>query len=473
VRLVGWRLDVEDGGVSALRRGEILHSSAPSGRAFSLTGLSAGVCIAALLVQALVAWILVRFAALPPAAALPLALLVVLPFAVWAASRTLRPLRATLAMLADGVRNFRDGDFGVRLAAGRRDELGDLVRMYNQVAATLQEERGAVRQRELLLRTALDRSPTAIVLVNAIDRVIYANDEARLLFLAGARLEGHALADLLERSPDEMRRLFASGADGIFSVDGASSGERETYHLARREFTLNRSRHTLLLVRRLTAELGRQEATIWKKVIRIVAHELNNSLAPISSLAHSARTLSDTAPERARLEPIFSAIRERIDSLGVFLEGYARFARLPEPHPREHDWGRFLDGLDRIWDFRVDRPLPTEPGWFDAAQLEQVVINLLKNAVEASDGEPQVVVRVERAPDGSTLLRVLDRGRGMDEALMRRALLPFYSTKPQGAGIGLPLCREIVEAHGGKLAIQSRHGGGTVVTCWLPPRPID
>jgi signal transduction histidine kinase len=101
--------------------------------------------------------------------------------------------------------------------------------------------------------------------------------------------------------------------------------------------------------------------------------------------------------------------------------------------------------------------------------MQQALINLLKNAKEASDGGDGIEVRVDRLPDGVVRVQVLDRGRGMNEEVMRRALLPFYSTKPAGSGVGLPLCREIVEAHGGSWRIQSRSGGGTVVSFWLPP----
>ncbi len=102
--------------------------------------------------------------------------------------------------------------------------------------------------------------------------------------------------------------------------------------------------------------------------------------------------------------------------------------------------------------------------------MRQVLINLLKNAVEASDGDPRITVRIDRLTDGDTRVQVTDHGRGMSDEVMRKALLPFYSTKQSGTGVGLPLCREIVEAHGGSLRIQGREGGGTVVTFLLPPR---
>jgi signal transduction histidine kinase len=210
---------------------------------------------------------------------------------------------------------------------------------------------------------------------------------------------------------------------------------------------------------------------IWKKVIRIISHELNNSLAPISSLAHSGRLIASKTDQLHRLEPIYASIRERVDHLTRFLEGYARFARLPAPRRQLVDWREWLDGVRKLYQFELVGDPPAAPGYFDPAQLQQVLINLLKNAVEASVAGAEVRLGFDALPDGGVRVQVLDRGRGMSDEVMRQALLPFYSTKQSGAGVGLPLCREIIEAHGGWLRIQARGGGGTAVSFWLPPRP--
>ncbi len=429
--------------------------------------------------------------------------LVGLPLVAWLVSRLLRPLDDVLRGVGDGIRSFRDHDYSVRLAYRRRDELGDLVRLYNEVGQLLQEERHLLRQRELLLQTALERSPAAIMLVGPTGRFVYGNREARQLLLGGTRLEGRAFAELRDGCPPSMQEILASDTDGLFTV---RDGERtETFHLSRRSFRLNYRHHDLLLLRRLTGELGRQEAEIWKKVLRVVSHELNNSLAPISSLVHSARIVASDPRHAHRADEVFATLRERIDHLQRFLDGYARFARLPRPRPETVEWARFLETVQDFPQVRLLAAPPSTPGWFDPAQLRQVLVNLFKNAVEASDDaaggtdaptgehghggpgaglggddplapsgsgvEPVVVgLRVESAPDGGTWIQVSDRGRGMDDETMRQALLPFYSTKAGGSGLGLALCREILEAHGGKIALQSRPGEGTVVTCWLPPR---
>ena len=187
-------------------------------------------------------------------------------------------------------------------------------------------------------------------------------------------------------------------------------------------------------------------------------------------MVHSARTLASRPGESQQLDKALAAVEERSTALRTFLEGYAKFARLPQPEKKEVPWEEFLTGVRSLYSFSVEGALPASPGWFDRAQLQQVLINLLKNAVEAGSAPDQCAVKISALPEGGAELLVMDRGAGMPEEVRRRALEPFYSTKKRGSGLGLPLCREIVEAHGGRIWVLPRDGGGTAVRCWLPGR---
>ncbi|HZF26434.1 MAG TPA: ATP-binding protein [Steroidobacteraceae bacterium] len=393
-----------------------------------------------------------------------LTLVIAVPLIVIVSQRFARPIRATLRAVADGVSSLRDSDFSISIAGGRRDELGELVAAYNSLGSILRDERQDLFQRELLLDTVIQSTPLALVLTNNAGRVLYSNLAARQLFHAGRKLEGLDLSALLEAAPAALRDAFGAERDTLFTVP--IGGEPEIFHLSRRGFLLNANPHHLYLLKQLTRELNAQEVATWKKVIRVIAHELNNSLAPISSLAHSGRLLAH-APQADKLDRVFATIEERAAHLKTFIDGYARFAKLPQPRIIAVNWNNFLELLSAAVPFRIEGEVPREAAEFDTAQLQQVLINLLKNAHESGSAPEEVRISIE-AGVNVWQLNVLDRGSGMSEAVLRNALLPFYSTKPTGTGLGLTLSREVLEAHGGRITLANREGGGLVVALWLP-----
>ena len=303
------------------------------------------------------------------------------------------------------------------------------------------------------------------MLTDANERIVYSNVAARQLLRAGRKLEGLEFAAVLADAPAAAARSGRQCRRHALH-DGGPGGEAQVYHLSQRRFVLNARPHRLLLLKQLTRELAAQEVAVWKKVIRVIAHELNNSLAPISSLAHSGQLLAQ-APDPTQLSRVFGTIGERAAHLATFIDGYARFAKLPRPRPQTVTWAQFLGRLEGTVRFRISGALPERPGTFDPTQIEQVMINLLKNAVESGSAAEDISVAV-RDENAGFRIEVGDRGSGFSDATLRDALLPFYSTKPTGTGLGLTLCREIVEAHGGRLSLLNRRGGGALVTVWLP-----
>jgi nitrogen fixation/metabolism regulation signal transduction histidine kinase len=392
--------------------------------------------------------------------------------ASWCLSLFWKPFRATLQAVTDGVRSFQENDFGMRLAATGVGELRELVELYNRVGDELRSERGDIYQRELLLDTLLQGAPMAILLVNELDRIVYANSAARQLVASPRRLPGRGLEEILANAPEPLRQALTSGHDALFTWTATDPrSQEETYRVVQRKFLLNTQTQRLIVVERITPELRRQEVEVWKKVIRIMSHELNNSVAPISSLFHSARVAAGRPEQSDKLDDIFHSIEERVGHLRDFLDGYAQFAKLPQPRRESVPWTSFLEEVRAFYPFQVEGDLPDVSGFFDPAQIQQVLINLLKNAAESGSPPEEVSVSLEISPAGAAILRVLDRGKGMDAETMRNALVPFYSSKRDGSGLGLPLCTEIVSAHGGTLALERRPGGGTVVTCTIQAPP--
>jgi nitrogen fixation/metabolism regulation signal transduction histidine kinase len=386
------------------------------------------------------------------------------PLALWLGPRITRPWLRVVRAVRDGIVSLHDRDFSMSIAATRDAELGALTTAYNSLGEVLRRERLDLYQRELLLDTVIQTTPLAMVLADDGGRVVYSNVAARQLLHAGHKLEGLELEGVLASSPPPLREALGSGADTLFTMEVGD--EAQVYHLSQRRFLLNARPHRLVLLKQLTRELAAQEVAIWKKVIRVIAHELNNSLAPITSLAHSGQLLAQQ-PDTEQLERVFSTIAGRAAHLASFIDGYARFAKLPRPRPAPVSWERFLARLEGTVPFRIDGAVPQEPATFDESQLTQVMINLLKNAAESGSAPEAITVGVRGAAPGFRV-EVGDRGSGLNASTLRDALLPFYSTKPAGTGLGLTLCREIVEAHGGRLSLANREGGGALVTVWLP-----
>lgn len=378
-----------------------------------------------------------------------------------------------LGQVERGLEQFSKGDFASDLGRSHVGGLGRIADHFNALGAFLRQHQQSAEQSERLLHTLMDAAPMAILLLEDGGTIEYANDTARALFFEEQALDRANFLSMLGEAPAAFREAVLGEQDRLFSVtlDGAT----ETYHLSKRHFELRGTTHTLLMVKHLTRELRRQEIDIWKKLVRVVSHELNNSLAPIKSLVHSARIMTRSA-ENEKLDRVFSTIDERASHLQGFVESYARFARLPSPRPERVNLGEFLAHVGALVPYARIAAVPAEAhAHFDRSQLEQVLINLLKNAKEAGGSADGISLDVCGDGSGAATLVVSDRGSGMSPEVLESAMLPFFSTKEGGSGLGLALCREIIEAHGGGIRLENRKGGGLTVTCSLPgpTRPTD
>ena len=364
-----------------------------------------------------------------------------------------------LAVLLEGVATVGALVFGVcawrsRAAATRRVAALD---------AQLEEQRSAGERREGLLRTVVETTPVAMVLFGEGGSIIFTNRSARELFFEGQAVEGQNFLSMIEGAQASLRQALLSDGDELFSVDGPSG--RETFHLSRRHLEAGQ---TLIAVRSVTQELDRHEVASLKKVIRIISHEINNSLGPIASLVSSAKTILQRPEHMPKLPTMFDTIQERTLHLQGFLDGYARLAKIPQPKPAPVPWRPFLDGLRELWPDLQIGDAPARPGFFDRAQIQQVLINLIKNAHEVGGPAGEVKVVVELRAEGGCRISVLDRGPGVSAEVMQNVFVPFFTTKPTGSGLGLALSREIVDLHQGRLSLARRDGGGMAVSVWLP-----
>ncbi len=385
-----------------------------------------------------------------------------------------------ISSLEVALLNLSDANFSVSMPKAELPEMDTLVQQMNRSFGDLRQQRQSIYQRELMLDTMIETSPVAMVLCGASGHVLFANAAARQLLFKGERRNGahlvEALSDNTSEDAEEFSRVILQGRETFFSLllspqtqsslankadddadeDTGSRGLRSFHYLCS-EFSIDRQPHRLHLLKDITREVNRQEAASWKKTIRVISHELNNSLAPISSMAHSCQLLLERQ-EHERLKMVLERIESGVGSLHEFIQRYASFARLPKPQLAPVSWPNFVQQLQEHFSFNLPDGVPDWVLQADSGQLQQALVNLLKNAHESGSSGEQISLRFKEMQQG-TRIEVIDQGGGMSSEVMEQALLPFYSTKPLGSGIGLALCREIVEAHQGQMSLDNFRGG--------------
>ena len=371
------------------------------------------------------------------------------------------PLTQTMQALDNGVNAFKDNDFSITIKKQPFRELSSLVNIYNELAAVLREERMDIFQRELLLDTVIQSTPVSLVLTNSRGVIVYSNLSARALFQHTKSIEGLLIADVVDNLSVALRSATVQKYNGL--VTDHKNEDAITYNINCREFSLNGRMHHLYLYKNMTSEMSRKESEMWKQVIRLISHELNNSLAPIASLTKSARKIIKSPEHFDMLEDVLETIGNRSGHLHEFISQYANFARLPKPDVKSWALAPFFNGISNLVDVGCQITSDVSHASFDAAQIEQVLINLVKNAKESGSPPEEIGINVTQEAN-DLVISVFDRGSGLSESQMQQAMLPFFSTKPTGNGIGLALCNEIVANHDGKLHLFNRDNGGLCVS---------
>ncbi len=371
-----------------------------------------------------------------------------------------RSIKQVVDTLELGVKCFEDNDFSITIQNKRHDELGRIIDAYNNVAQTIRKERMNLYQREILLDTIIQQTPLALILTDMSGVVVYSNEAAQGLFKQKEPLDGIIFSTLIKALPDALKQATIEKHQGLYSHQDEQ--HKIVYYLNCQMFTLNEAEHYLYLYKNMTTEISRQEIDLWKNAIRLMSHELNNSLAPISSLTNSAKDILTEKPHHADMLPdILDTISQRTSRLHTFIDQYARFARLPLPSLKTVDLRDFIAIITRLCEFQLTSQIPDVQLSIDQGQMEQVLINLLKNAKESGSAVEDVgLLVVLDEPNHNVVFSITDRGPGMSEAQLQQSLLPFFTTKQQGTGLGLTLCNEIVTAHGGVLRLNNREGGG-------------
>ncbi|MEO7432173.1 MAG: ATP-binding protein [Dokdonella sp.] len=372
-----------------------------------------------------------------------------------------------LNTLANLLEALREGDYSLRGSRAQRgDAIGEVVLEINALSQTLREQRLSFEERSALLAKVVATLDIAVIAFDADARVKLVNPAAEhLLASTSSRLLGRSakeldLADCLEVAEVRMVERSFPGGSGRWEV-------------RRARFREDGLPHELLVITDLSRTLREEERLAWQRLLRVLGHELNNSLAPIRSMAGTLAKLTDVEPLpddwREDVHGGLALIGDRAEALARFMSRYTQLARLPPPNPREFEFGALAHRAARL-EQRITVEVSDSVAIrlvADLEQLEQALINLIQNAADAAlDGGGRVSLQW-RVSARRLQIDVVDDGHGLPPT--ENLFVPFFTTKPGGSGIGLVLARQIVEAHGGSLTLENRRDAtGCVARVMLP-----
>lgn len=376
-----------------------------------------------------------------------------LSFCFAARARIAGPLR-TLANLLEAL---REGDYSIRARVDNpKEPLGEVMQQVNAMAATLRDQRLGALEATTLLRKVMEE----------IDVAAFAFDpgqQLRLVNRAGERLLAQPAERLLARDATSLGLAEYLGGATDQTIRRSFPGATGRWGIRRSQFREGGVPHQLVVVTDLTRPLRQEELQAWQRIVRVIGHELNNSLTPIKSIAQSLVDLLETEPRptdwNQDMARGLSVIASRSESLSRFMSSYARLAKLPPPKFAAIEINSLLlrassmETRQRVF-FEEGAPLTFQG---DVDQLEQALINLIQNGVDAAEANGgRVFLRYKPLPAALEIL-IRDEGQGLPNSA--NLFVPFFTTKRGGSGIGLVLSRQIAEAHGGSLSLRNASDG--------------
>jgi nitrogen fixation/metabolism regulation signal transduction histidine kinase len=391
---------------------------------------------------------------------------------LFAGLRLIRQLFNTIELINTGAQFIQDGDFTSRFAEVGQPELDRLIVVYNRMADHLREERTRMQEQNYFLDKILTASPSGVITLDFDGRIAMVNPAAeQMLALPSAALLGRRLQELNSNVTAALAALRLGEAQMI-SLTG-----RRRVKCWRSQFLDRGFTRDFFVIDELTEELRQAEKVAYEKIIRMMSHEVNNSVGSANSLLHSCLHYTDQLGEEDRhdFENALQVVIGRTDQLNTFMRNFANVFRLPPPNLQPHDVQRLVEDVALLFkaeldkrgiELRLDARTPLDPVRLDRGQMEQVFVNVLKNAMEAVGEHGEIAIRFG-IQNGRRVVVIEDNGCGISPSVKANLFTPFFSTKGDGQGIGLTLVQEILDAHGFEFSLESYSGEPTEFTIYF------
>jgi nitrogen fixation/metabolism regulation signal transduction histidine kinase len=376
-------------------------------------------------------------------------------------------LSTTLAVMRQSSQLLDDGELTTRFLEAGHPDVDLLVQVYNRMVDNLRDERVKLQEQQYFLGRLLDVSPAGVVILDHEGRVSSANASAqRLLGRPEADLVGKPLAGDAGPLADAIAAVPVGAAVVVPSQDGRRV-RCQSATFVERGFP-----RRFYLIEELTEELRRTEKAAYEKLIRQMSHEVNNSVGSTRSLLESSLAYAAALPPDARreMEQAIGVATSRLERLNAFMRSLADVVRVPQPRLQPTDVEALVDGCVTLMQAQA---APSRVTWrressarvgvvaMDPAQMEQVLINVLKNAVEAAGDDGAITVRLGRDDDGRGIIQIEDSGPGIGDEARAQLFTPFFTTKQNGQGIGLTIVQEMLRRHGFAYSLDGPAGGPT------------
>jgi nitrogen fixation/metabolism regulation signal transduction histidine kinase len=378
----------------------------------------------------------------------------------------IRPLQ-TLMM---GIEAIKDKDFNVRFLTTGKYEMDRLIGIYNEMMDQLREERTRQEQQHFFLEKLIYTSPTGILILDYNENVQQANPKSLdLLGVSEKQIVGRTISDIDIPIIQEIRHL-KSGEGKTVSLNGIHTFKVQRSHFIDRGFP-----RSFVMIEELTTEILAAEKKAYGKVIRMMAHEVNNTIGPVNSILQSAlQTGNLWADKNHNLHQAFQVAVERNQNLNIFMRNFADVVRLPEPNKKKVDLHSIVKSVTTLMSLMAGKKkiqfiyhFHEEPIFIsaDEQQLEQALINIVKNSMEAIDEKGSVEFTTTLHPKK---LLIADTGKGIAKEHSDHLFSPFFSTKKDGQGVGLTLVKEILLTHGFEFSLKTTAAGTTIFDVQFP-----